>query len=349
VSTPAELKALADIESRRQAGVACGVDELRRRIDALGDVRLDRQGLHQAFREVYEALSPPGFDLLPIPDESSIAQAGHVLHLEAVLVDMTARQVVGVIKRHFELDQGFVDHQLLTLQKPYRGAGTSLVLLNQAFSFYRAASLTIVLVHAALMTGRWQWARMGFEPIPADRPHIERWAAVCLRALGGVPLPAGFPVSELALLGTGPTPETTSFKNLRERVEALVAGALANPAVSAGVQMVVDDLDRRADAETGGAWKWFDEGRWQAIAAQNGLNYDEQAAIGKVIMLAGPDWHGTFDLNDPASDAVFQQEFQRVIRTSVRPQKVVRKATIGAKIHQVLGRLRDALRRRESS
>jgi hypothetical protein len=309
VASSAEQQLHRDIEDRRQAGVPCDGAELSRRIDGLGDLQLNTQARHDAFREVYTALTPPGFRLMPFPDRTEVLVSGHVLHLEAVLVDERLGQVVGEIRRHFELDQRFVDHELLTIQKAYRGGSLSLVLLNQAFPFYREIDLTFVLVHAALTTGRWHWARVGFEFLDRDRVWIAEWAFMCLRALEETPLPYDFPASQLALLGTAPGEPETSFRELRDSIEQLLPSLLLDR--RSFVRPLISQLESRSRSESSGSWGWLDEPRWRYFAGENGLEYDEDAPVGKIIMLGGPDWHGVFDLKDPTAEAIFDLEFQR--------------------------------------
>jgi hypothetical protein len=45
------------------------------------------------------------------------------------------------------------------------------------------------------------------------------------------------------------------------------------------------------------------------LADRNGLDASEEIALGKAIMLAGPDWEGVFDLADQASQDAFDREF----------------------------------------
>lgn len=311
MTSAAEQAVHQAIEARRNSGVVCDRAELETRIDDLGDMHLTDKARHDAFSEVYEALTPTGFRLMPFPDRTEIKAAGHILNVEAVVVDEHVGQVVGAIERRFELDSRFVEHQLLRLEKPYRGASLSLVLLNQAFPFYRSIGLDRVLVHAALETGRWQWARMGFEVVPSERPLIDTWSALCLTALGEPILAPGFRASELALLGTAPGGRDTSFEELRDHLELVLPGLLADPTYGHVWTAVSNDLEQRSRRETQSRWGWRDEGRWRALADANRLQYDQAAPVGKVVMLAGPDWNGTFDLQDPAAQAVFDQEFQR--------------------------------------
>ena len=91
---------------------------------------------------------------------------------------------------------------------------------------------------------------------------------------------------------------------------------LADPSTGPTWTIISNELERRSRAETNNAWGWREEDRWRHLADANRLQYNQDAAVGKVVMLAGPDWHGTFDLGDPAAQAVFDQEFQRRFATT---------------------------------
>jgi hypothetical protein len=69
------------------------------------------------------------------------------------------------------------------------------------------------------------------------------------------------------------------------------------------------ECDRRAQEES--PWHWLDDARFRHIARANDLGYDEDVPLGKAIMLAGPSWHGVFDLSDPIAQQVFDAEFAR--------------------------------------
>jgi GNAT superfamily N-acetyltransferase len=313
---PAEQRILEAIALRRAAGGDCDGAELHKRIEELGDMPLDRRARHNAFVEVYVALTPSGFQLRTWPDETSIGVAPATLRIKGVLVDEIEHgQAAAEIERTFVLDAGVVSHELLRVQRAYRGLGLSHVLLNQAFPFYRALQLRSVLVHAALETGRWQWARMGFDFEPDTfRPLMETWAMLCLAALGEPRLPAGFRANELALLGSEPSGRETSFESLHDALELEISRRLADPSTVAAMQEFLEYCDDRIKQEMG--LDLLDANRLRRVAAANKLAYDENTAAGKIIMLAGPDWYGVFDLDDPATRSIFETEFER--RFSVR-------------------------------
>lgn len=179
-----EAQALAQIAARRAAGGAFDGPELLRRIDDLGDMRLNAEARHDAFVELYAAFTPSGFRFVPFPNDCAITVAEHRVSLKAVIVDERIGQVVAEIVRDVLLDRKAVVHELLKVQDVYRGVALSYVLLNQAFPLYRQIGLDRVLVHAAMETGRWHWARLGFDFLePDDRTIVMAWA---LAALGGL-------------------------------------------------------------------------------------------------------------------------------------------------------------------
>ena len=310
---PADQRALTELAQRRAANVPLDGTELRARIQALGDINLNDAGRHDAFRELYGALTSQGFRLMPFPDHSKIETTANRIYLEAVLVDEQVNgQVAGEIHRDFQLDGGFVKHELLRIQTPYRRGGLSHILLDQAFPFYRQIGLDVVVVHAALEAGRWHWARMGFVPVDADERRMhEAWSGLCLLALGHPPLPGAAPLSRLALLGYGPGGERTTLHKLHGEVNTLFPALRADPTSSAIMQWLESRCDARARAESASRWGWLDEARFRFAASANDLGYDDDVALGKAIMLAGPDWFGVFDLKDPVAQQVFDAEFQR--------------------------------------
>jgi hypothetical protein len=254
---------------------------------------------------------------MPWPDETRITTTAHDIKLSAVLVDEAVNgQVAARIERHVVLDGGFVSHDLLQVQKPYRGSGFSHVLLNQAFPFYRALGLHAVVVHAALETGRWHWARMGVAFHDDDRAWIEPWADLACHALGRPRLQPGFAPSELALLGFGPTPEETTMKQLHTALATTVATLRSDPVTRDAIDRLLAHCDLRARVESGGHWTALNADRFAALAASNKLGFDDPLPIGKAIMLAGPDWRGIFDLHDPAAQLVFEAEFVRFFSRS---------------------------------
>jgi GNAT superfamily N-acetyltransferase len=310
----AEQLALKDIQARRRSRTPCDGPELQRRIQQLGDMSLDAKKRHLAFREIYDALTPPGFQLMPLPNHSEIVVSPCQIKVAGILVDAKIeRQVAGQISRHFLLDQRFVHHKLLQVQDVYRGGGFSHVLLYRALPFYRRIGLFSVLIHAAMETGRWHWARMGFEFERSSRPSMEAYAALGLFAAEQEPLASGFPAHELATMGSEPGGICISLKELRDRLAHAVTSLTADAARRAAVVSIVAHCERRIRHESDARWRWLAPSRFEALAAQHKLSYDEEIPLGKAIMLAGPDWHGVFDLTDRVAQQVFEAEFNREI------------------------------------
>ena len=102
------------------------------------------------------------------------------------------------------------------------------------------------------------------------------------------------------------------MKRLRTALDAAVAALRADPKTQAAVDAIMSHCDERARGESRDRWSALDPDRFEAIATANGLGFDEPLPIGKAIMLTGPDWHGIFDLDDPAAQLVFEAEFNRV-------------------------------------
>jgi hypothetical protein len=307
-----EAQALAQIAARRAAGGAFDGPELIQRIDDLGDMRLNTEARHDAFTELYAAFTPSGFRFVPFPNDCAITVAGHRVNLKAVIVDDRIGQVVAEIVRDVLLDQKAVVHELLKVQDVYRGVALSYVLLNQAFPLYRQIGLERVLVHAAMETGRWHWARLGFDFLtPDDRTIVMAWALAALGGLGKAALDPNAPARRLAQLGSGSPPESASMDEVRVAVERQIAAWRWDPAMKPNVDSLVAEWDRRSRAETGGQFAMLDADRVRVIAARNRLQPSDQIALGKAIMLTGPDWWGAFDLHDRATMDAFDREFSR--------------------------------------
>lgn len=307
-----EAQALAGIAARRAAGAAFDGPELIQRIDDLGDMRLNAETRHDAFAELYSAFTPSGFRFVPFPNECAITVAGHRVSLKAVIVDDRIGQVVAEIVRDVLLDQKAVVHELLKVQDVYRGVALSYVLLNQAFPLYRQIGLERVLVHAAMETGRWHWARLGFDFLtPDDRKIIMAWALAALGGLGKGGVDPNAPARRVAQLGSGSPSETASMDEVRVAVETQITAWRADPALTANVDALLAEWNQRSRAETGGQFDMLDADRVRVIAARNRLEATDQIALGKAIMLTGPDWWGAFDLHDQATADAFDREFSR--------------------------------------
>lgn len=310
--SPPERQALMRITDRRRSGVPFDGSELVRRIDELGDVQLSTASRHDAFAELYAAYTPSGFRLMPFPDDSALYGSEHRIVVRAVIADDIQGQVVGEIERDLILDHDVVRHGLLKLQDVYRGSGVSLVLLSQALPVYRRLGLRAIVVHAALETGRWHWARLGFDfATPSERATAIGWGVLALAGLSRAPVSPDAPARRLAQLGTGSPSEAASMAEVRGAVEAELARWRADPDRRMAADELAREWDRRARAESADRFTALDPARTELLASRNGLDASEEIALGKAIMLAGPDWEGVFDLADEASQDAFDREFSR--------------------------------------
>jgi hypothetical protein len=270
-----EAQILSDIAARRASGIADLGAELRQRIDELGNLVLDTVDRQQAFAEVFDAFRPPNFDLFPQPDECAIAAAGHVIRVSGVIVDTANRQVVGPLVRTISFDTGIAEHNFLELQQPYRDNALTPVLIWQSFGFYDRIGLFAAVVHAALQTGRWYWARLGFEfATPQFRNNVRRWGRAVNAALAS-PL------------------DVSTFTEARQWA---LAGSTP-PVVDVTFEEMAQAMPRARWAHFGGQ----SFGSYLGIVADtNGLRFDQRIPLGRAIMLSGPDWWGFFPLGDAA-------------------------------------------------
>lgn len=292
------------IAKRRAAGIPNLGAELRTRIDELGGIALDSPPLQSAFEEVLEGLTPPEFELFPMPDACGLTATGHEIAIRGALVDQANRQVVGEISRLLRLDARRAEHEFLRLQRPYRGTGMAALLLDRSFRLYTRCGIEEVGVHAALETGRWYWARLGFNfASPTDRALVAAWGTTALFALDKQPLPLDSPARRWALLGAGEDPPVElSLKALHTAMNEFVAGERAN----------YERLDSAFSPRLGS--DWIEADRFIACAERNGVDFDKPILLGKAIMLSGPDWHGVFDLADPGTRSAFDEELNRVLK-----------------------------------
>lgn len=288
-------------------------DTLIAHIDTSGDRTLSSGVDHAYFRPLYRAFTPREFDLRPYPDDSYIRVADHRIHVRAVIVDNAAQQVVGEIVRDVVLEHRFVTHELLRVQRAYRGSRLSLVLLNESLPVYRRLGVSAVHLHAALETGRWLWARLGFDFVnPGEQIAVNIWANIILSAIGQPMLDIQAPARRLAAIGTATTPqECITLENLHQAAVDGHAAWQAKPAVKALIDPIISSIDAQMRLEWGGRFGAFDQDRLEIIARSNGMTMTDPLPIGKAIMLSGPDWHGVFDLDDPAAADAFIREFAR--------------------------------------
>jgi|GEM_PF-2517704 len=165
-------------------------------------------------------------------------------------------------KRHLKLGERCADHQWLRVAPYVRGIGLSSAFLLRSFDFYKQLGLREVELDAVMETGKWHWARIGFEfKLPSEAAAVRGWALEVAEALQ----PGGINVEPLAA--------ATQFA----RMEARRGVSLAELAAA---------FPEKAPLVP-------------QIASENSLDVDEPIAFGRAVMLTGPGWKGRLDLNGP--------------------------------------------------
>jgi hypothetical protein len=258
-------------------------------------------------------VTPPGFRLIVDADQSWIDRTGHVIRVAALISDERRSQLVGRVERRFCLDDLYVLHERLELVRKYRGICLAPLLLAHSFRCYDELEMTSVYAHAALETGRWYWARLGFEPSYDDeRRLIETWGRLACCALGSV-LPRDLLQPEpltargWALLGKAEDLRV-SLAELQAAMAGLFSARLADPSRSTGFSALERELSDRLGGPP------ISQTRFEQVAAKNFVTFNEPIDLGRAVMLAGIDWLGEFDLIAGARRRAFQAELESCLR-----------------------------------
>jgi len=257
----------AEIEVQRRRGEPLR-EQLLWRIDVLGgDVDVGDPVNQDAFREVWDAFTLPGTTLDPAAGEcrASTDDGGTIL-VKALIYH--GSDVLGFVQRRLLLDRTIAIHETLVIQPPFRGRGLNLALLAKSFDLYDELGIREVWLQAGLATGRWHWARVGFEFARADDLRaVKDWAEKVLQAAGIQGLRVDRYTSALQFARMG-----------GNRQIALESIAAALP------------QSRQ---------------RVEGAARGNGLAMDEPIALARAVMITGPSWYGRLDLQGPGR-AVFR-------------------------------------------
>lgn len=243
-------------------------------MDSLRPVPLDSHLRLQAFEDVVLALSVPRFRFAPTYNACELRpDHGGALVIEGDLWDGHAH--AGRLKRTLLVRQRIAVHDLLVVEPDYRAAGLAPLLLRQSFLFYDRVGIERVFLLAALETGRWYWAWMGFDFVdPADAQSMRAWFQVAIEALG---LDTRLDVSQLsrayefATQGTQLTPEATV--SLADLGDAM--------------------MNREPQLRRLLGPQHFEE-----AAKHNGLDRNQDIPLARAVMLAFPsNWLAVMDLD----------------------------------------------------
>jgi hypothetical protein len=237
------------------------LDQLLERIELIGD-RIDLDASNRnLFSEVWEGLSIPRVDLEPVADECwASSEDGGTIVIKAVI--RLENQPIGIIQRRLALGRRIAFHELLFLGASVRGQGVSVALLLASFALYDKLEFREVQLQAAMETGRWYWARVGFEFIRDEDARLVRdWASEVLAAteIHGLRIDRYTAAGQFARMG-----------GRRKLSLARIAAAMPSKAA-----------------------------RIEKIAAANNLPMDQRIELGRAVMITGPAWFGRLDLNGP--------------------------------------------------
>jgi hypothetical protein len=306
-----EQELIKGIRARRAAGIDDLGEEIRQRIRDFGDVQIDSDVRREAFSELTAPFEVAPYRLLVRP-ESVVVTAEQTVVLRMILVDLVESppMAVATIERTLALADAQVDHAYLTVSDRYRGRAITPRIMLASFARYDQLGIRTVTVHAGLATGRFYWSgKVGFDFLrDADQRHVERWAAFVLGALNHpIDLEGISQPQQWALLGTtADPPPTARFSDLASAI-ARVSTVLLDPN-GTGIVGSVECGD--AEVEPG----MVDlPGHLRRISDENGIDWDADVPLGKLIMLSGPDWWGRFDLTDPVGRSAYESSASQAI------------------------------------
>jgi GNAT superfamily N-acetyltransferase len=218
------------------------------------------------FPEVEEAFSIPHTTLGLAPEGQCMASAADGGNLE--LIGFLYRERDGRVepvmefKRTLKLAEACADHEWLKVEPRFRGLGLSSALLLRSFALYKSLGLREVELQAQMETGKWHWARVGFEfEAGTDRERVRDWAAEVCEALRI----NGLKIDSLST--------ATQFARMSAR-RGISMREMAEAFPQRGEQI-------------------------EAVARSNYLKMDDPIALGRAVMLTGPGWNGRLDLHGP--------------------------------------------------
>lgn len=242
-------------------------ESLLRRIEELTNGQAIDLAEHiDHFPEVKAAFGIPNatLELIPGKCEASLEDGGTLELVGFIHARSDAQDhLVAQFQRKIRLDQECAEHKWLKVEPAFRGYGISSALLLRSFDFYKALGLSGVELDAGMETGRWHWARVGFEFMwPKDRTRVRAWALEVTERLNV----------------HRPGMETFTSATQFARMEGNRKVSLAE---------LADSTPLLRD-------------RIEAVAKQNYLEMEECIPLGRAVMLTGPGWEGRLDLHGPS-------------------------------------------------
>lgn len=264
VGQNASLRKLELEVARRRAGGESPRKQLLRGIAALANgSSIDLAEKIDLFPEVREAFSIPDAKLELVPGECTAStEDGGSLELVGYLCAerLPGIPIVAQFHRVLTLEQDCAEHKWLKVEPQHRGNGLSAALLLRSFDFYKEIGLKSVKLEACMETGKWHWARVGFDfKKQGQLERVRRWAL-----------------------------------QVTERLNVRRPGI---DAFTSATQFATMEGSRKISlAEIGTT----PHGEIEKIAAQNCLEMEKPIRLGRAVMLTGPAWDGRLDLYGPS-------------------------------------------------
>ena len=254
-----------EVARQRKAGIPLREQLLWRIEELTNGQSVDLAAHIEDFSEVKEAFSIPNTELELIEErsEASLEDGGALKLVGFLYVDSGDRtHLVAQFHRELRLDQECVEHKWLKVEPPFRGYGISSALLLRSFDFYKALGLKGVELDASMETGRWHWARVGFEFMwPRDLERVREWALEVTAQL------------DVHRPGIEAFESATQFARMEGHRKVSLGEIDAATSTSVDVK---------------------------AIAKQNFLDMETRIPLGRAVMLTGPGWEGRLDLHGPS-------------------------------------------------
>lgn len=276
---------------RSKAGRRVDRDEMLWRIARLrGEMALRTRLRQSAFSEIFGAFTPAGFVFRADGTYCrATSRQGGVLAIGGELY--WRGQIAATLNRRLFFGAGIAGHDLLRIEEPFRDAGLAVVVLARSFQLYDNIGLRKVLLQASLTTGRWYWARCGFDFLTdEDRRRVHAFVQYVLDALGVSIDTRGFTSAEqFALIGKA--------QGMTTSLEAI--------ATAVGSSQFREELEKD-------------------IAPGNGIEMTDLIDLGRALMISGPSWNGVLDLQGPgrtAFEAYAQGRLRKLATLGVASQQ----------------------------
>jgi hypothetical protein len=242
-------------------------EELVERIETLtAGPTLDLAQHIDQFPEVKRAFTIPNTHLWLAENGrcSASVDDGGSIELIGSLYVKEAGKPKGVLQFHREVRLGpnYAEHKWLKVEPWCRGVGLSSAFLLRSFDLYRDLGISRVELEAQMETGKWHWARVGFEfQAPDDLERVRDWALEVTEALD---------------LDAPPIETFTSATQFAR--------------MAARRDLTLEELAKAVPGKREQA---------EAAARTNCVEMNAPMPLGRAVMLTGPSWNGYLDLEGP--------------------------------------------------